>query len=432
MTVLTVDSEVVPRTSCHHVDTPTRTRPPSPSKAIELDTLGEDRIQTAGLESIAYQETRPTDKGSSLRASIRFFAVCWTKFLNGWNDGTTGPLIPKMQAVYHVNFIVVSLVFILACVGFLTGAFLNVSLSDRFGFGKVLLFGSLCHILVFTLQCIPGLPFGLFVALFALNGVGMSLEDAQSVTYVASLENHPDRKMMLLQASYGAGAFTAPLFHYLTSLSVAVVNTAAIWCVFRGKTQDECLAQIGQPPGDRGTSEHSKIRQILSIKTVHLLAAFALVYVGAEVTVGGWIVTFIQTVRDGGPSSGYIFSGFFGGLMVGRLVLLFVNQKPGANHLVRPALIGGAVAVSFVGFVLGPMYPIIMSYAGRVLPRWLLTGSIGWIGSLGQAGSAFLPFVTGAVAQKAGIASLQPLVVGMLVVMLGLWALVPKSPRRED
>ena len=52
---------------------------------------------------------------------------------------------------------------------------------------------------------------------------------------------------------------------------------------------------------------------MLSLKAVHLLAFFILVYVGVEVTIGGWIVTFIIDVRGGGASSGYISAGFFGG-----------------------------------------------------------------------------------------------------------------------
>jgi fucose permease len=74
-----------------------------------------------------------------------------------------------------------------------------------------------------------------------------------------------------------------------------------------------------------------------------------------------------------------------------------------------PSLIGGAVAVSLVGVLLGPFYPIAMNHAGRVLPHWLLTGSIGWIAGLGQAGSALLPFITGSLASRCGIQSLQPL-----------------------
>ena len=79
-----------------------------------------------------------------------------------------------------------------------------------------------------------------------------------------------------------------------------------------------------------------------------------------------------------------------------------------------PSLVGGAVAVSIVGVLLGPMYPIAMNQASRTLPRWILTGSIGWIAGFGQAGSAVLPFMTGAIAGKHGIQSLQPLYVHSL------------------
>jgi len=49
----------------------------------------------------------------------------------------------------------------------------------------------------------------------------------------------------------------------------------------------ECLADIGQAAMEQGTSSESTFRQILSHKTVHLLAFFILVYVGVEVTLGG-------------------------------------------------------------------------------------------------------------------------------------------------
>jgi fucose permease len=124
----------------------------------------------------------------------------------------------------------------------------------------------------------------------------------------------------------------------------------------------ECLAQIGQAPQEQGTSRRSKFRQIFGLKAVHLLAFFNLVYVGVEVrnlsksmqqlpkdelykvTIGGWIVTYIINVRGGGPSSGYVSAGFFGGtsfhnniaprfakcrhvgLMIGRVALLWFNK----------------------------------------------------------------------------------------------------------
>jgi hypothetical protein len=55
------------------------------------------------------------------------------------------------------------------------------------------------------------------------------------------------------------------------------------------------------------------------------------------------------------------------------------------------------------------MYPILMNQTARILPRWLLTGAVGWIAGIGQAGSALLPFATGVLAARFGISSLQPL-----------------------
>lgn len=56
---------------------------------------------------------------------------------------------------------------------------------------------------------------------------------------------------------------------------------------------------IGQPAIETGTSEKSKYRQILSQKTLHLLAFFSLIYVGVEVTIGGmcWFFMFRQDYR---------------------------------------------------------------------------------------------------------------------------------------
>ena len=64
-----------------------------------------------------------------------------------------------------------------------------------------------------------------------------------------------------------------------------------------------------------------------------------------------------------------------------------------------------------IGILLGPMFPIALNHAAHVLPRHLVNGTIGWLSACGTGGSALLPFVTGAMAAKLGIESLQPLCV---------------------
>ena len=76
---------------------------------------------------------------------------------------------------------------------------------------------------------------------------------------------------------------------------------------------------------------------------------------------------------------------------------------------VVPSLVENAVAVALVGMLLGPMYPILVNHSTKILPRWLLTGAMGYIAGVGQAGSAVLPFLTGLLASKFRIVSLQPL-----------------------
>ena len=74
-----------------------------------------------------------------------------------------------------------------------------------------------------------------------------------------------------------------------------------------------------------------------------------------------------------------------------------------------PSLLENAIAVSFIGLLLGPMYPILVRHSGKILPKWLYAGCIGLISGVGQAGAAVLPFLTGLLAARFGISSLQPL-----------------------
>lgn len=395
-----------------------------------------------------------------LQGRLYLAALFWTLFLEGWNDGSAGPLIPVMQRDYRVGFAVVSLIFVVNCIGFVIGALSNVWLFDRIGFGKVMVLGAISQTITYAMQT-PAPPFPVFVLSYFFSGFGLSLQNAGANGFVGGLSTSVETKLGFLHAFYGLGAFAAPLVatyfsntkhwthHFLTSTAMAVVNVAVLCLIFGFKRQEELYITSGdyQAPSDTTIDSSSKYNQIVRIKAVHLLAAFAFIYIGTEVTLGGWIVTFIIEERQGGKDAGYISSGFFGGLTLGRIALLWLNRKIGEHRVIFiysiliialqltvwlvPSLIQNAIAISLVGVFLGPMFPIIVSQAKALLPGWLLNGCIGWITAIGMAGSAALPFFTGLLAGKFGIRSLQPLVVSMMSVLIGVWVLVPK-PRRVD
>ena len=79
-----------------------------------------------------------------------------------------------------------------------------------------------------------------------------------------------------------------------------------------------------------------------------------------------------------------------------------------------PSFTASAISVSIIGVLMGPMFPIAINHAARVLPRHLMNAAVGWMAACGAGGSALLPFITGTIASNLGIESLQPLCVFFL------------------
>jgi len=407
-------------------------------------------------------ESHVTQSARNRYETVGFASILYFIFVMGWNDGTQGPLLPAIQAHYHVGFTVVSIIFVCYCAGFLAGSFLNVYLSNVLGFGKVIVLGAVLQTIAYALQG-PAPPFPLFCVAYCFSGAGISMQLAQAAVYVLHLRNST-LKMSIFHMTYGIGALVSPLsstqfaalprwnFHFLISLGLSVFNVCSLIAMFRFKNMQGIFGNVGsihivQDSGAPGASENHYLR-IFKLKIVHIFAVFLFAYVGVEVTIGGWIVTFVEQKRGGGHSSGYITSGFFGGIALGRILLMWLNRKIGERRVVwlyitlaiglevtvwvTPSLIQNAVAVSLVGLLLGPIYPIVMNMMGRFLPHSVLSGAVGWISGFGQAGSAVLPFITGTMASKFGVQSLQPLVIGVMGMMLGLWCTVPNDVRREE
>ena len=71
-------------------------------------TISVETIQPTERDALLPQIPDPTNSENQpnpvqrRRANIQFVALCWTLFLAGWNDGTTGPLLPRIQKVYGV------------------------------------------------------------------------------------------------------------------------------------------------------------------------------------------------------------------------------------------------------------------------------------------------------------------------------------------
>ncbi|GAA6059956.1 hypothetical protein JCM10212_001305 [Sporobolomyces blumeae] len=192
----------------------------------------------------------------------------------------------------------------------------------------------------------------------------------------------------------------------------------------------------------------SVLKEALLNRTTLVSCAFILFYVGSEVSMGGWIVTFLIDSRNGGPDAGYVATGFWLGLALGRAVLNPVNRWVGEKRVVyfylalalslefaiwfADSLVGNAVVVAIIGFLIAPIYPIVMSLVTKILPRKFHGPSIAGIASFGQTGSAVFPFLIGALSQKFSPKVLQPVMVVLFGVQFALWFLLPNVARKKE
>ena len=132
----------------------------------------EQRVHSELEPLIPRDEKVPTKKEERV-SRAQFLALCWALFVIGWTDGSTGPLLPRIQKFYDVSWPYLFDRFIFQpshefcrldltqCLGYLfsnvqsvmsigvlyatsnqfqgivVGALLNMPLNDKLGLGKV-------------------------------------------------------------------------------------------------------------------------------------------------------------------------------------------------------------------------------------------------------------------------------------------------------
>jgi len=191
------------------------------------------------------------------------------------------------------------------------------------------------------------------------------------------------------------------------------------------------------------------LKEALTSVEVWTLAIFLFFYVGAEESIGGWIVSYMLQLRGGSTeSAAWVASGLYLGLAVGRVTLPVLNLLVGERRIVLiyiviacvfqaiswavPSFIATAIATACVGFAVSTFYTAAIHTASKLLPRRMHTSGMTLISSVGQSGSAVFPFIIGVISNKKGIWVMQPSVIALFVGQFICWSLVPKISRRLE
>ncbi len=182
-------------------------------------------------------------------------------------------------------------------------------------------------------------PYPALVVGFIFAGFGNGLEDAAWNAYIGNMQR-ANELLGFLHGSYGLGAVLSPIiatalvtkahaqwftFYYLM-IGLSVIELVAVVSAFwteNGKKYRDANPRTSGKKGGRTV-------EALGNKVVWVCAWFLMVYVGIEVALGGWVVVYMRIVRHAEAlPAGSSATGFWLGLMVGRLVLGFVTGRIG-------------------------------------------------------------------------------------------------------
>lgn len=391
-----------------------------------------------------------------LRASVGLsFAAL---IVLGFSGGATGVLIPSQQADYHVDKATIGILFFTFSAGYVLSGIVNGLLIRILGArgqltvgGAVVAVGSVCTALR------P--PFVLLALLSVVLGAGIGILDAGYNAFVAHLPN-PTSLLNLLHACYGVGALVGPLV--AAFLLHAGLDWPAFYWVLAPCGALLAAGSAALLPG-RVTAAHEpgapvSVRQALRRPAVWLGAAFLFGYVGVEVTVGNWGYSFLtQHVGQGALLAGWVVSGYWLGLTIGRFVVGTVALRLGLGTAgMMYAMVGGlcvcaallwaipgsvaaALLLLVMGMFLGPMFPTVIAVQPRLVPVSLVPTSIGLLMGVSVVGGSALPWGAGTLAQHVGLGSFPPylLVLGVLC-LLGWWGIArrmapePTADRAAD
>jgi fucose permease len=170
------------------------------------------------------------------------------------------------------------------------------------------------------------------------------------------------------------------------------------------------------------------------------------------VKLAGWIISILLRVRHASRhTSRASATGFQARQTVGRAALGLATNRIAISDLhfrlslsifmacaiapqlifwLVPSMIVSAVAVAFLGFFLGPLFPAGVVMVVKLRPKHLHVSSIGFATALGGTGGAIFPFAVGAIAQAKGVEALQPVVLALLLGVLALWIAFPRKSKR--
>jgi hypothetical protein len=122
--------------------------------------------------------SHPAERWNQSQTNVyRVLAAFWSLLVMGMNDAAYGAIIPYLGSYYHLEYTLVSLIFLSPFVGYTLSALLNNTIHQKLGQRGVAVICSWCHIIAYIIACLHP-PYPVLVVVYMLAGFGSGLGDA--------------------------------------------------------------------------------------------------------------------------------------------------------------------------------------------------------------------------------------------------------------
>lgn len=422
---------------------------------------------------------RANDKNYSFALTVLTSLFFMWGFLTCLND----ILIPHLKAVFDLNYTQAMLIQFCFFFAYFVISLPSGKIVEKIGYQKGIVVGlvvaGLGTLLFYPAAGLRSYP--LFLFAFFILASGITLLQVAANPYVAIL-GKPDlasSRLNMTQAFNSLGTTIAPYLGSLFILSLAVktadelkamtpvdvdiykaTEAAAVQTPYLGLAAvlfiiAAIFAFIKLPKIDGGVAEGNETAENISIDDRHssawgyrhlVLGAIGIfVYVGAEVSIGSFLVNYLGQPYIAGlkeVDAGKFVSFYWGGAMVGRFIGSVVQRyiKPGTvlgfNAFAAAALVvitmltTGPVAmwsVLIVGLFNSIMFPTIFTLSIEGLGKH--TGQGSGILCMAIVGGAILPVIQGYFADTIGIhhAFILPVLCYLYIAYFGIKGHVIKA-----
>lgn len=357
------------------------------------------------MKTIQHPTSKPT-RSTWLAKTIGYYAAF---IILGLISAILGPTLPGLAEKTGVLLREISFLFSARSLGYLCGSLFAGQLYDRFPGHRVmaLALGLIAVVLALT----PLIPLlWLLIAITFILGIAEGTTDLGGNLMLVWVHRAKVGPFMNgLHFCFGLGAFLAPVI--LAQVLRASTGIQAAYWILAGLAVPVSFYIFSQssPAPEKSTSEGE--RKPANPTLVALVAIFFFLYVGAEASYGGWIYTYTTRMDLANPeSAAYLTSGFWGALMVGRLLAIPIATRVSPRKILLFDLLGGGISMSGIllfpssisavwigtlalGICMASIFPTTLTFAER---RMEISGKASsWFFVGAGAGGMVLPWLIG-------------------------------------